>query len=91
VLASTPLDAETRSTLDAMGPVKYIVAADALHHLYIGAHAVALCLTETSHANAWIGEFKTAYPDAKLIAPQDVIAKKEKEKLVFDGGVAISY
>ncbi|KJA26801.1 hypothetical protein HYPSUDRAFT_132423 [Hypholoma sublateritium FD-334 SS-4] len=36
VLASTPLDAETKAKLQEMGPVKYIVSADAVHHLYLG-------------------------------------------------------
>jgi len=35
VLASTPLTPETKETIDAMGPVKYIMAADDVHHLYI--------------------------------------------------------
>ncbi|KAF8156782.1 hypothetical protein B0H34DRAFT_473433 [Crassisporium funariophilum] len=36
ILASTPLDAETKSQLDTLGPVQYIVGADAAHHLYLG-------------------------------------------------------
>jgi glyoxylase-like metal-dependent hydrolase (beta-lactamase superfamily II) len=36
VLASTPLDGETRATIDSMGPVKYIVGADSVHHLFLG-------------------------------------------------------
>ncbi|TFK61303.1 hypothetical protein BDN72DRAFT_849818 [Pluteus cervinus] len=35
VLASTPLDSETKSTIDSLGPVKYIVSADALHYLFV--------------------------------------------------------
>jgi len=35
VLASTTLDAETKSTIDKLGPVEYIVAADAVHYLFI--------------------------------------------------------
>jgi hypothetical protein len=33
-----------------------------------------------------IGEYKAAYTDAKLIAPQATVVKKEKDRLVFDGG-----
>ncbi|GJE86473.1 hypothetical protein PsYK624_025530 [Phanerochaete sordida] len=38
VLASTPLDETTKAKLDELGPVKYIVGADALHHLFLGAY-----------------------------------------------------
>jgi len=36
VLASTPLDADTKARLRELGPVKYIVSPDAVHHLYLG-------------------------------------------------------
>jgi len=35
VLASTPLSPETKETLDELGPVKYIVAADAVHWMFL--------------------------------------------------------
>jgi hypothetical protein len=35
VLASTPLSEETKARLDEMGPVKYIIGADMVHHLYL--------------------------------------------------------
>ncbi|THU80656.1 hypothetical protein K435DRAFT_785353 [Dendrothele bispora CBS 962.96] len=35
ILASTPLDSQTKSTLDTLGPVRFIVGADAVHHLYL--------------------------------------------------------
>ncbi|KAH6909503.1 hypothetical protein BKA70DRAFT_1102529 [Coprinopsis sp. MPI-PUGE-AT-0042] len=35
VLASTPLDKETKSTLDGLGPVEYIVSPDAVHYLFL--------------------------------------------------------
>ncbi|KAF8886151.1 hypothetical protein BD779DRAFT_1662749 [Infundibulicybe gibba] len=66
VLASTPLSDETRETLDRMGPVKYIIGANAQHYLFLG-------------------EFKKAYPDAKLIAPQGAINKVEDASFSFDG------
>ncbi|KAL9709964.1 hypothetical protein Ac2012v2_007024 [Leucoagaricus gongylophorus] len=34
LLASTPLDEQTKTTLDNLGPVRFIVGADAVHHLY---------------------------------------------------------
>jgi hypothetical protein len=66
VLASTPLSSETKKTLDKLGPVAYIVAPDAGHHLYLG-------------------QFKSAYPDAKLIGVADLVEKKKKEGLTLDG------
>lgn len=35
VLASTPLNEETKSKLNELGPVKYIVGGDAVHHLFL--------------------------------------------------------
>jgi len=66
VLASTPLNDETKKKINELGPVKYIIGPDAVHHLYLG-------------------EFKKEYPDAKLIAVEEAIKKKESEGLVFDG------
>lgn len=66
VLASTPLDEETKSTIDNLGPVKFIVSPDAVHYLFLG-------------------EFKKAYPSAKLIAPQAAIERSGDKSLVYDG------
>ncbi|PBK80535.1 hypothetical protein ARMGADRAFT_1056159 [Armillaria gallica] len=68
VLASTPLDDETRTKLNELGPVQYIIGADAVHHLFLT-----------------LAEFKTAYPHAKLIAPEDVIKRYDNKDLKFDG------
>ncbi|KAJ7089286.1 hypothetical protein B0H15DRAFT_840242 [Mycena belliarum] len=65
VLASTALNPETKAKIDELGPVQYIIGADAVHHLFLG-------------------EFKKAYPTAKLIAPEAAIARADKT-LVFDG------
>ncbi|KAK0192105.1 hypothetical protein F5146DRAFT_1038348 [Armillaria mellea] len=35
VLASTPLDDETKTKLNELGPVQYIIGADAVHHLFL--------------------------------------------------------
>jgi len=35
VLASTPLDNETKTKIDELGDVRYIVAADVLHYLFL--------------------------------------------------------
>ncbi|PSR84033.1 hypothetical protein PHLCEN_2v5545 [Hermanssonia centrifuga] len=66
VLASTPLNDETKSKIGEIGPVKYIIGADVEHHLYLA-------------------DFKKQYPEAKVIAPEDVVKKKSKEGLVFEG------
>ncbi|KAG2066211.1 hypothetical protein BDR04DRAFT_104146 [Suillus decipiens] len=36
VLASTPLTQDTRNKIDELGEVKYIIGADAVHHLFLG-------------------------------------------------------
>ncbi|KDR68422.1 hypothetical protein GALMADRAFT_257141 [Galerina marginata CBS 339.88] len=66
VLASTPLDTETKAKLEELGTVKYIVGADAVHHLFLS-------------------DYKNAYPEAKLIAPEAAIARHDDKNLVFDG------
>ncbi|KAF7291852.1 hypothetical protein MIND_01210400 [Mycena indigotica] len=66
VLASTPLTEDTKATIDKLGPVKWIIGADAVHHLYLG-------------------QFKTVYPDAKVIGVAALVSKKAKEGLVLDG------
>jgi hypothetical protein len=35
VVASTPLSNETKTAVEKLGPVKYIVAADADHHIFL--------------------------------------------------------
>ncbi|KAG8763921.1 hypothetical protein FRC15_007827 [Serendipita sp. 397] len=69
VLASTTLDEPTKTKIDSMGNVKYIVSPDAEH-------------------DAFLNEFKSAYPDAKLIGVAPLAAKKTE--LVFDGGEHLS-
>ncbi|KAJ3479916.1 hypothetical protein NLI96_g8731 [Meripilus lineatus] len=70
VLASTPLNDVTKEKLKELGPVKWIIGADAVHHLFLGG---AYC------------DFKREYPDAKLIAVDEAIKKKVDEGLKFDG------
>ncbi|KAJ3512012.1 hypothetical protein NMY22_g15462 [Coprinellus aureogranulatus] len=78
ILASTPLDEETKATLQDLGPVRnflgitaaarYIIGADALHYMFID-------------------QYKTAYPEAKVVAPVDAIEnmKKAGKDVAFDG------
>ncbi|KAI0064883.1 hypothetical protein BV25DRAFT_1822651, partial [Artomyces pyxidatus] len=35
VLASTPLTPETKKTIDDLGPVKYLVGPDSVHHIFL--------------------------------------------------------
>ncbi|KIK70265.1 hypothetical protein GYMLUDRAFT_34761 [Collybiopsis luxurians FD-317 M1] len=41
VLASTPLDTETKAKLDELGPIKFIIGADAVHHLFLSEYKKA--------------------------------------------------
>lgn len=66
VLASTPLEQETKAVIDKLGPVKFIMGANAVHHLFLG-------------------QYKKAYPSAKLIAPADALPRLEDKSLKFDG------
>ncbi|KAF8341911.1 hypothetical protein F5887DRAFT_975605 [Amanita rubescens] len=66
VLASTPLNGETREKLDQLGPVRYIIGADSVHRMFLS-------------------EFKKAYPNAKLVAPQAAIENYHDTNLKFDG------
>ncbi|KAJ3762320.1 hypothetical protein EV360DRAFT_79396 [Lentinula raphanica] len=36
VLASTPLTEDTKATIDTLGTVKWIIAADIVHHMFLG-------------------------------------------------------
>jgi len=36
VLASTPLTPDTKAAIDRLGPVKFIMAGDAVHHMFLG-------------------------------------------------------
>ncbi|KAI6159117.1 hypothetical protein EDD17DRAFT_1702641 [Pisolithus thermaeus] len=66
VLASTPLTEETKRKIDELGQVKYIINADAVHHLFLG-------------------EFRRAYPDAKLIGVADTLKRIDDKSIRFDG------
>jgi len=62
VLASTPLDEQTKTKIDELGEVRYLIGPDAVHYLYLG-------------------DFKKAYPRAKLIGVQPLMTKKGCPKL----------
>jgi hypothetical protein len=59
-----PLSAHLKTSVDALGPVRYLVSPNRLHHLFLG-------------------EWKSAYPQAKLYASPG-LSRKRKD-LAFDG------
>ncbi|KAF7789997.1 hypothetical protein EIP86_000945 [Pleurotus ostreatoroseus] len=65
VLASTPLTEETKKKLAELGDVKYVVAPNLFHHIFLK-------------------DYKTAYPNASIIGPEGLNAKKEPEGLKLD-------
>ncbi|PIL27777.1 hypothetical protein GSI_10930 [Ganoderma sinense ZZ0214-1] len=65
ILASTPLTDETKQKLADLGDVKYIIAGNAFHYLFVK-------------------DYKEAYPNAKVIGPED-LPKKKKLEFTLDG------
>jgi hypothetical protein len=57
------LPSELRAAVDALGPVRHIVAPNSLHHLFLG-------------------DWRAAYPDARLYAPPGL--RKRRKDIVFD-------
>ncbi|KAJ3487502.1 hypothetical protein NLI96_g3482 [Meripilus lineatus] len=82
VLASTPLNDVTKGKLKELGPVRWIIGADAVHHLFLGKGERN---PPWSSFSLLVADFKREYPDAKLIAVDEAIKKKTKEGLKFDG------
>lgn len=58
------LSPELKAAVGALGTVRYLIAPNALHHLYLG-------------------EWKSAYPTARLYAPPGLRARRKD--LAFDG------
>ncbi|TFK88551.1 hypothetical protein K466DRAFT_598541 [Polyporus arcularius HHB13444] len=65
ILASTELNNETKQKLDELGDVKYIVAGNNAHTMFIK-------------------QYKTAYPAAKVIGPEDIQTKPELKGIKLD-------
>ena len=61
------------------------MGADAVHHLFLGTEPGVCYVTQLTSHN-FVGEFKKAYPEAKLIGVEPLIEKKKAEGLTFDGG-----
>jgi hypothetical protein len=64
VWSPVPLSGELRAAVDTLGDVRYVIAPNALHHLFLG-------------------EWRRAYPHAKLYAPPGL--RKRRQDLAFDG------
>lgn len=63
VWSPTHLTSELRSSVDALGEVRFLVAPNSLHHLFLG-------------------EWRDAYPTARLYAPPGL--RKKRRDIVFD-------
>ncbi|CAL1708832.1 unnamed protein product [Somion occarium] len=65
LIASTPLTSSTRSKLAELGVVRYIIAPNAFHNLFLKS-------------------YKDAYPEAKVIGPEELNEKKRAEGWQLD-------
>lgn len=61
------LSDELKGEVDSLGPVRYLVSPNFLHHLFLG-------------------EWKSAYPNARLFASPGL--RKRRKDLTFDGDLA---
>lgn len=85
VLASTPLDGPTRAKLDELGEVKYIIGPDAVHSLFLGMRRIVVLMSKG--LILWPGDYKNAYPSAKLIGVEEHLSKPHLSGHTFDGGM----
>ncbi|NTX11502.1 DUF4336 domain-containing protein [Myxococcus sp. CA051A] len=65
-VACTP---EARATVDALGPVRFLVAPNLMHHLRVG-------------------EWAAAYPEARVVAPASLRAKRKDLRIDLELGDA---
>lgn len=84
VLASTPLNEETKSKLKEIGPVKSVVQTHFVDMVDIDDPLSRyICGPDAVH-HLFLAEYKREYPDAKLIGVAALVAKRKELK--FDGG-----
>lgn len=69
---------------------RYIVGADAVHYLFLGASELDLSPGLMQFVTMYIDQYKKEYPTAKLIAPSEAISNVSKagKDISFDGGAA---
>ena len=75
---------------------RYIIGADAVHHLFIGNCILSKEMYRKPCLNAadpdLVGDYKKAYPSAKLIAPEEALSRHDDKTLTLDGGkFAVSF
>jgi hypothetical protein len=70
---------------EAEHSTRYIIGADAVHHLYLGEYLSLRVNAVTANTPNHAGEFKKAYPEAKLVAVEAAIEKKKNEGLSWAG------
>jgi len=75
---------------------RYIIGADAVHHLFLGKPVLSkemhrkLCLSAVDPE--LVGDYRKAYPSAKLIAPEAALSRHDDKTLTLDGGkFAVSF
>jgi hypothetical protein len=81
------LTAETKATIDRLGPVKFVVGPDSVHHLFLGELVVATKVYSIG-INPPLppgAEFHRAYPNAQLLTVEEVVEKKKDENLNWHG------
>lgn len=76
VLSPVPLEEGTRSWVDTIGPVKYLVAPD------VEVPSATWLLSDRKHYMS-LGEWKTAYPDAEVIGPKGLDTSHPEIKFDF--------
>jgi hypothetical protein len=71
-------------------PFRYIIGADAVHHLFLGKSVLLkemhrkLCLSAADPD--FVDDYRKAYPSAKLIAPEEALSRHDDKTLTLDGG-----
>lgn len=84
VLASTPLDHETKTKINELGPVKYVFL-DAQPPTRSSLHAPRYIINPDIVHHLYLLEFKMAYPNAKVIGVEDTITRMNEKSFPFDG------
>lgn len=62
------------------------MGADAVHHLYLGNTSCSLKIERIINS-ARKAEYKKAYPEAKVIGVEPLVAKKTAQGFTLDGGL----
>ncbi|ELU37964.1 hypothetical protein AG1IA_08011 [Rhizoctonia solani AG-1 IA] len=82
LLASTPLNDETKAKLNELGTVKYVDLSEAFLLILTFLNRY-ICGADAVH-HLFLGQYKKAYPEAKMIGVAPLVEKKKGE-FEFDG------